>query len=78
MDTVIITKEQAIAQGSTPGFLRTVANSIERLGRAWLAASVAGIRDEQKYDCKSRAAVNFTNARSLRLLAKEIEKENKH
>jgi hypothetical protein len=77
MDTLIITKEQAIAQGTSPGMLRVIANSVERLGRGWLHALQECKSDEQTRSCKERANVNFTNARNLRFLAKNVERELK-
>lgn len=77
MDTLIITKEQAIAQETSPGMLRVIANGIERLGRGWMKALSECTSDEQIRSCKERANTNFTNARNLRFLAKQVEKENK-
>jgi hypothetical protein len=73
METLIVTKAEALEQGSTPGWLRVVANSIERLGREWLR-SARSANDEQRMECKNRANWNFTNARQLRKLASEIER----
>jgi hypothetical protein len=76
METLIITKEQALAQGATPGWLRVIANSVERLGREWLRA-IRSATEEQKIACKNQANWNFTNARQLRKLASELEREAK-
>lgn len=76
METLIITKEQALEQGATSGWLRVIANSVERLGREWLRA-LRSATDEQKKDCKNQANANFTNARQLRKLASEIERMKK-
>jgi hypothetical protein len=76
METLVITKEEALAQGSTPGWLRVIANTVERLGREWLRAVKAG-NEQQKKECKERANWNFVNARQLRKLASEIERERR-
>lgn len=71
---MILTKEQVLEQGLTPGFLRTVANSLERLGKGWMNAVKGAGSDQQIRDCKDRANENFLNARNLRRLASEIER----
>ena len=60
----IITLEEAIAQGSTPGDLRTLANGLDRLGRAHLA-------DKHK----EQANVNFQNAHAFRKMARDIARK---
>jgi hypothetical protein len=75
--TMIISKEIAIEQGLTPGFLRTVANSVERLGKDWQKAIKGAASEQQIKDCRMNADINFGNARSLRRLASEIERAKK-
>ncbi len=70
----IITKEQAIAQGSSPAWLRVLANGIERLGTDWMRALKGAASDQQVRECKARANENYANARALRNLAREVEK----
>lgn len=74
---MIISKEQCVEQGTTPGFLRTIANGVERLGKDWVKATKGAASEQQRLDCLERANTNFGNARSLRRLASDLEGKRK-
>lgn len=76
-ETRVLTLAEAIAQGATPGFLLTVANSLDRLGRAYNAeASSMQAPDFEKREIRrylrEQAAENFINAASLRRLSRDV------
>lgn len=70
--SVTITAKEAIAQGSTPGFLMTLANSLERLGRQYNSTPYED-RDERKM-MRAQADENFRNAAQLRRVARDVRK----
>lgn len=77
-----ITAKQAIAQGSSPGFLLTVANSLERLGREYNSASYEKtwpdgevvVDHAERKQMRAQADENFRQAAQLRRVARDVRK----